>query len=78
MGELVKDPFAWFCYATVLSSPGPAVPERDGWPGPGTPNSRGCIYITPLQGSAVNECHTEAERPSVVAFLDLYGPGDSR
>jgi hypothetical protein len=41
------------CLLPVLSNPGPAVPERDGWTGSGTP-VKGYIYITPLQGSAVN------------------------
>ena len=53
-GKLVKDPWSnGVCYL-FFQAPGRLSPERDGWPGPGTPNSRGCIYITPLQGSAVN------------------------
>ncbi len=39
---------------TEMTNPGPAVPERDGWPGSGTPSGENCINNTALQGSSIN------------------------
>jgi len=50
MGELVKDPWSnGVCYL-FFQAPGRLSPERDGWPGPGTPAAGAALMILPYRG----------------------------